>query len=155
MSCLYSSPVKNLEVKASDFRRYRRAARFGQASAAPNHGAVQFHRDFTVRRNQQGRVPQQRKPSPTAQALAAGCINHSARQTSTGFLREYSSAISGFRSLCGQEQRSSFSHRAQLDLRFGTFHSGRALALRTLASTRNNSKSLRGIYGASNPGPML
>src|ERR1700730_3756133 len=40
------------------------------------------------------------------------------------------------------------SHRAQLDLRFGTFHSGRALALRTLASTRS-------IYGASNPGPML
>ncbi len=34
------------------------------------------------------------------------------------------------------------------DLRFGTFHSGRALALRTLASTRS-------IYGASNPGPML
>jgi hypothetical protein len=29
------------------------------------------------------------------------------------------------------------SHRAQLDLRFGTFHSGRALVLRTLASTRN------------------
>ena len=34
------------------------------------------------------------------------------------------------------------------DLRFGTFRSGRALALRTLASTRS-------IYGASNPGPML
>ena len=37
------------------------------------------------------------------------------------------------------------SHRAQLDLRFGTFHSGRALALRTLASTRNFPKGhLRG-----------
>jgi len=35
-----------------------------------------------------------------------------------------------------------------MDLRFGTFHSGRALALRTLAFTRS-------IYGASNPGPML
>ena len=34
------------------------------------------------------------------------------------------------------------------DLAFGTFHSGRALALRTLASTRS-------IYGASNPGPTL
>jgi hypothetical protein len=34
------------------------------------------------------------------------------------------------------------------DLAFGTFHSGRALALRTLAFTRS-------IYGASNPGPML
>src|ERR1700722_12541602 len=29
------------------------------------------------------------------------------------------------------------SHRAWLDLRFGTFHSGRALVLRTLASARN------------------
>ena len=45
--------------------------------------------------------------------------------------------ISGFRSLCGRKQRSSFSHRAQVDLRFGTFQSGRALALRTLASTRD------------------
>jgi hypothetical protein len=42
-----------------------------------------------------------------------------------------------------------------LDLRFGTFHSGRALALRTLATIRNISKSLRGTCGASNPGPML
>ena len=40
------------------------------------------------------------------------------------------------------------SHRALLDLRFGTFHSGRALALRTLAFTRS-------VYGASNPGPTL
>jgi hypothetical protein len=43
------------------------------------------------------------------------------------FSREFSSAISGFRSLCGHQQRSSLSHRAQLDLPFGTFHSGRAL----------------------------
>jgi hypothetical protein len=42
-----------------------------------------------------------------------------------------------------------------LDLRFGTFHSGRALTLRTLATIRNISKFLRGICGASNPGPML
>jgi hypothetical protein len=38
------------------------------------------------------------------------------------------------------------------DLRFGTFHSGRALALRTLAFTRNiPSGYRRGQY----PGPML
>jgi hypothetical protein len=44
------------------------------------------------------------------------------------------------------------SHRAQMDLRFGTFHSGRVLALRTLASTRN----FCGVStGASNPRPML
>jgi hypothetical protein len=70
MSCLYSSPeVKTLKSKASDFRSYRRAAWFGQASGAPNHGAVQFHRDFTVRRNQHGRVPQQRKPRPPAASI--------------------------------------------------------------------------------------
>jgi hypothetical protein len=38
------------------------------------------------------------------------------------FLRKSSSAISGFRSLCGREQHSS-SYCARLDLRFGTFHS--------------------------------
>jgi hypothetical protein len=69
-------------------------------------------------------------------------------KTSTGVSRDFSSAISGFRSLCGQKRRSYQSHRARMDLRFGTFHSGRALALRTLAFTRS-------IYGASNPGPML
>jgi len=39
------------------------------------------------------------------------------------FSREFPSAISGFRSLCGRKQRSSLSHRAQSDLPFGTFHS--------------------------------
>ena len=38
------------------------------------------------------------------------------------FSRKSSSAISGFRSLCGREQHSS-GYCAQLDLRFGTFHS--------------------------------
>jgi hypothetical protein len=37
-------------------------------------------------------------------------------------LRKSSSAISGFRSLCGREQHSP-SYCARLDLRFGTFHS--------------------------------
>jgi hypothetical protein len=35
-------------------------------------------------------------------------------KTSTGFSREFSSAISGFRSLCGRKRRSSLSHRAQV-----------------------------------------
>jgi hypothetical protein len=34
-----------------------------------NHSAVQFHRDFTVRRNRQGRVPQQRKLLPAAASI--------------------------------------------------------------------------------------
>src|SRR6202453_5086089 len=144
MSCLYSSPeVKNLEVKQPRISPWI----FTVIAASP--GLAGLTRD----ESQRSSVPQRfyrnsqsaRTRSPTAQASAGGCINHSARQTSTGFLREYSSAISGFRSLCGQEQRSSFSHRARLDLRFGTFHSGRALALRTLATIRNNRKGyLRG-----------
>jgi hypothetical protein len=85
---------------------------------------------FAVRRSQQRRVPQQ----PSGRRWLHQII--SPAKTSTGFSRDFSSAISGFRSLCGPKQRSSLSHRAQLDLRFGTFHSGRALALRTLASTR-------------------
>jgi hypothetical protein len=147
MSCLYSSPdVKNLEAKSLEAKSLGFSLGFSppsprrlirQASGARNPGAVQFHRDFTVCRNQQGRVPHS--------ASLCRRPHQSARQTSTGFLREHSSAISGFRSLCGQEQRSSFSHRARLDLRFGTFHSGRALALRTLATIRNNRKGyLRG-----------
>jgi len=91
--------------------------------------AVQFHTDSAVRR------AKTRSPTPSLRRWLYQ-ISPPAK-TSTGFLREFSSAISGFRSLCGRKQRSSFSHRAQLDLRFGTFHSGRALALRTLASTRN------------------
>ena len=148
MSCLYSSPeVKYLEVKSLGFSlglSPRRLVR--QASGATNHSAVQFHRDFTATRNRQGRIPQQRKLLP-----AAASIILLAKQAQV-FLREYSSAISGFRSLCGQEQRSSFSHRAQLDLRFGTFHSGRALALRTLASTRHIPKGyLKGYLRGQQP----
>jgi hypothetical protein len=69
MSCLYSSPVKNLEVKSLGFSSLSPRRPVWQASGAPNHGAVQFHRDFTVRRNQQGRVPQQRKPRPPAASI--------------------------------------------------------------------------------------
>ena len=48
----------------------------------------------------------------------SSCVTASRDQ----LLRKSSSAISGFRSLCGQEQHSS-SYCAQFDLRFGTFHS--------------------------------
>ena len=158
MSCLYSSPevisltsfafavpafaipasaVSSLQCHGDPLRR---------ASRTPDRGAVQFHTDFAVTCGRQRRAPQQ----PDGWRRLHQII--SPAKTSTGFSRDFSSAISGFRSLCGRKQRSSLSHRAQLDLRFGTFHSGRALALRTLASTRI---SLRGIYGASNPGPML
>ena len=134
MSCLYSSPeFTNLgKLLTLHCRRHGRFARSGHAHHAPRIAApFQFQTDFAVRRGQQRHVPQQsgvrRRPHQIIPPA----------KTSTGFLREFSSAISGFRSLCGRNQRSSFSHRAQLDLRFGTFHSGRALALRTLASARN------------------
>jgi hypothetical protein len=52
------------------------------------------------------RVPQQ----PSGQRWLHQ-INPPAK-TSKGFSREFSSAISGFRSLCGPKQRSSLSHRA-------------------------------------------
>ena len=63
------------------------------------------------------------------------------------FLRKSSSAISGFRSLCGRERHSS-SYCARMDLRFGTFHS---------AGSRFENSGLHPLctYGASNPGPML
>ena len=97
---------------------------------APGRSAVQFHTKFAIRRSQQGRAPQQSSRYRWLHQIIPPA------KTSTGFSRNHSSAISGFRSLCGRKQRSTLSHRAQEDLRSGTFHSGRALALRTLASTR-------------------
>jgi hypothetical protein len=87
---------------------------------------------------------------PNRQHIASWTKSFSPPKQAQVFSREFPSAISGFRSLCGHQQRSSLSHRAQLDLPFGTFHFGAgSLSLkRTLASTRS-------IYGASNPGPML
>ena len=136
MSCLYSSPeVTSLEVtdreitnlglsSSSSSRLIRRTSR------APNRNEVQFHTDV-ARRAQQRRVPQQPRRYRRLHRIIQPA------KTSTGFSREFSSAISGFRSLCGRKQRSSLKPSRSIDLRFGTFHSGRALALRTLASTRN------------------
>ena len=71
------------------------------ASRAPNHSAVRFHTDFAVRRGQQGRAPQQSSADRWLPQIIPPA------KTSTGFSREFSSAISGFRSLCGRKQRSS------------------------------------------------
>ena len=72
------------------------------ALRAPNRSAAQVHTDFAVCRGQQRRV------SPAVQRARRWWhqIIQPAK-TSTGFLREFSSAISGFRSLCGRKQRSS------------------------------------------------
>lgn len=110
--------------------RMSRAAQSGSRDSLAHRTRRLFPHRFAVRRSQQRRVPHQ----PGVRRRPHQVI--SPAKTSTGFERDSSSAISGFRSLCGRKQRSSFSHRAQFDLRFGTFHSGRALVLRTLASIR-------------------
>jgi hypothetical protein len=69
--------------------------------------APYLHTGFVDRRVQQRRVPQ----SPAAHRACAAKIISPLHQIQV-FLRESSSAISGFRSLRGRKQRSSFSHRA-------------------------------------------
>src|SRR6202167_4939855 len=111
MSCLYSSPeVTSLEkllvlialVVKTLGGCHGCTARSGCTHHAHRIAApCQFHTNFAVRRGQQRRVPQQpgvcRRPYQIIPPA----------KTSTGFLREFSSAISGFRSLCGRKQRSS------------------------------------------------
>ena len=82
-------------------RRHGRFVRLGAYHAHRIAAPFQFHTDFAVRRGQQRRVPQQ----PGVRHRPHQIIPPA--KTSTGFLREFSSAISGFRSLCGREQRSS------------------------------------------------
>ena len=86
---------------------------------------------------------------PTSSADAAGCIKSfrlpkQAQVFTVAFQAQYQAFVR-FAVKAAQLSKAIALNR---DLRFGTFHSGRALALRTLASTRS-------IYGASNPGPML
>jgi hypothetical protein len=83
MSCLYSSPdVKNLEAKSLEAKSLgfslgfsppspRRPVR--RASSAPNHSAVQFHRDLPY-------VAISKDAFPTAQASAGDRINRLAKQ---------------------------------------------------------------------------
>ena len=159
MSCLYSSPeVASLglslswsfrrswfgNVVVSQYRRFVMSLRpIRHALHAPNRSAVKFHTDFAVRRGQQRRVPQQ----PGVRRPVHRFIQPA--KTSTGFSRDFSSAISGFRSLCGRKQRSSLKPSRSIGPAFWNLSLGAgSLALRTLAFTRS-------IYGASNPGPML
>jgi len=85
---------------------------------------------------------------PTVQPTSVAASNHSACQNKHRILAWVFNRNIRLSFALRSEAAQLCSHRASLDLRFGTFHSGRALALRTLASTRS-------IYGASNPGPML
>jgi hypothetical protein len=72
----------------------------GTPDARPDRSAVQFHTDFAVRRGQQRRAPQQSSRNRRLPQIIPPA------KTSTGFSRDLSSAISGFRSLCGRKRRS-------------------------------------------------
>jgi hypothetical protein len=103
MSCLYSSPeVKRTKMKLS-------LGTSGHDLTRTDSGADHAITDVVDHRAQQNAFP-------TRRHMPANPV-----QLSPVFLRRSSSAKSGFRSLCGHEQRSSISHRAQLDQRFGTF----------------------------------
>src|ERR1700712_6106601 len=116
MSCLYSSPevtsleVMNLGLPSSS--PLRPGAHPAHLVAAPSHSTPIL--PYIA-------VDKDAFPQPSVRRRPHQIILPA--NTSTGFSREFSSAISGFRSLCGRKQRSSLSHRASLDLRFGTFHS--------------------------------
>jgi hypothetical protein len=158
MSCLYSSPevtsvellvLKSIALKlqasklqALDCRRHRRLARSGAPHARPDRGAVRFHTDFAIRRRQQRRVPQQ--SSGRRWPYQSFGLPKQAQVSGVAFQAQYQAFVR----FAVEAAQLSKAIALNQDLRFGTFHSGRALALRTLASTRS-------IYGASNPGPML
>jgi len=75
---------------------------------------------------------------PTSPAYAAGCFKSvrlpKQAQLSRVILK---SAIIRLSFALRSEAAQLFQPSRSIDLRFGTFHSGRALALRTLASTRD------------------
>jgi hypothetical protein len=106
--------------------------------SAPNHDAVPPTADFV-------NVAFNKDAFPTRQPLSPANQSFSLPKQARFFLRKSLSAIQAFVRFCGRKQRSSLGHRAQLDLRFGTFSSGAALALRTLAFTR----------WTTGPAPML
>jgi hypothetical protein len=67
---------------------------------------------------------------PNSLARAAGRIKIiPPAKTSTGFLREFSSAISGFRSLCGRKQRSSLKPSRSIGPAFWNLSLGGGLSL--------------------------
>jgi hypothetical protein len=149
MSCLYSSPevtsvellvlksialkLQALKLQASDCRRHRRLARSGTPHARPDRGAVRFQTDFAVRRRQQRRVPQQ----PSGRRWLYQVIPPAKAQVLCVAFQAQYQAFVRFAVKAAQLSKAIALNQ---DLRFGTFHSGRALALRTLASTRS-------IYG--------
>ncbi len=158
MSCLYSSPevtsVELLAVKLIALKlqalncRHRCLVRSGMRLTR-DLIAVQFDSTqilstqiLPYRRRQQRRVPH--RPADAAGCIKSFRLPKQAQVFTVAFQAQYQAFVR-FAVKAAQLSKAIALNR---DLRFGTFHSGRALALRTLASTRS-------IYGASNPGPML
>jgi hypothetical protein len=106
-----------------DCRRHYRCV--GYVSRAPNPSGFQFHTDFPVRRGQQRRALQQ--SSRSCGLIKSFRLPKQAQVSRVSFKRNIRLSFA-LRSEAAQLS----SHRARMDLRFGTFHSGRALALRTL-----------------------
>jgi hypothetical protein len=107
----------------------------------PDRLAVHRCTDGVVTRVQQARVPL------PPDDLAGRIKSFNLPKQGQAFVRDFRSASSGFRSLCGRKQRSSLSHRAQIDLPVGTFTRTGSLA-RILAASRK-------FAGRANPVPML
>ena len=154
MSRLYSSPeVTSVDLLALDYPSLELSSSWSlhaerHASRAPIRSATQFQTNFAVRRGQQRRAPQQ----------SSGCRRlHQVippAKTSTGFSREFSSAISGFRSLLRSEA-------AQLSKAIAPNWTCVLEPFTRDGLSRFENSGLHpqypfgGIDGASNPGPML
>jgi len=150
MSCLYSSPkvtsvellvlksialkLQALKLQVLNCRRHRRLA--DRARLTRDLIAVQFDSTQIL-----PYVAVNKDAFPTSPADAAGCIKSfrlpkQAQVLSVAFQAQYQAFVR----FAVKAAQLSKAIALNQDLRFGTFHSGRALALRTLASTRS-------IYG--------
>ena len=140
MSCLYSSPEVWIVVVAVDSPDPARVMRTGQQRSLIPDKFCRTSRSTKTRSQQTSRYRWLHQFIPPA-------------RTSTGFSRDRSNAISGFRSLCGRKQRSSLKPSRSTGPAFWNLSLG--------AGSRFENSGLHpqypfgGIDGASNPGPML
>src|SRR4051794_18403943 len=125
MSRLYSSPeVINLELSALDCR-HTRFVRSGTCHA--HRIAVQFNSTQIL-----PYVAVNKDALPNSPADAAGCIKSFRLPKQAQVFRViFQAQYQAFVRFAVRSSAALYSHRAQVDLRSGTFHSGRALALRT------------------------
>ena len=114
-----------------------------------NHRAVQFHRDFTATRNQQGRVPQQRKPLPAAASIIL--LARQAQVSCVSIQAQYQAFVRFAVKSCAASKKPSRSNGPA----FWNLSLGAGSRFENSGHHPKYLYSLRGIYGASNPGPTL